>query len=218
MQIALSAIIKVPEFFGDSKTLGGSIVKVSSGWSKGLKILTPEGLDTRPTRERVRQAAINMLQPWITEARVLDLFAGSGSVGIELVSRGAMGARFVEKNPAALKCLRANAAEAELRAKRQDIALQPWSVESADVASFVKTLDQASFDLVWADPPYDLVASFLEGGASEIPRILSQGGVFVLESGAEALESLNGWSSQSNLELIKQREYGVTLITIWQKN
>ena len=128
-------------------------MKISSGWSKGLKILTPEGFDTRPTRERVRQSAVNMLQPWIPEARVLDLFAGSGAVGIELVSRGAVGAQFVEIAQPAIKCLRANMAEAQTRATKQGIAIQTWNHSSLDAAQFVKSAPEKSFDLVWADPP-----------------------------------------------------------------
>ena len=180
--------------------------------------MTPEGQDTRPTRERVRQAAINMLQLWIAEARVLDLFAGSGAVGIELVSRGAAGAHFVEKAPAAIACLKKNMAEALLRAGKQDIALKPWLVEAADVCVRLKSFEAGSFDLVWADPPYELVPDFLGMASSSIPGIIAAGGVFVLESGVESLELVNSWSDKAGLKLIKQREYGVTLITIWQKN
>ncbi len=193
-------------------------MKISSGWSKGLKILTPEGADTRPTRERVRQAAINMLQPWIAEARVLDLFAGSGAVGIELVSRGAAGAHFVEKAPAALTCLKKNTAEAQLRADKQDIVLKPWTVEAGDVCVRLKALEAGSFDLVWADPPYELVPEFLGLAAESVSGIIASGGVFVLESGVEAQGIVNSWGARSGLELVKQRDYGVTLITIWQKN
>jgi 16S rRNA (guanine966-N2)-methyltransferase len=192
-------------------------VKISSGWSKGLKIQTPEGEDVRPTRERVRQAAINMLQPWLAEARVLDLFAGSGAVGIEMVSRGAAGARFVEKSTGALACLRANVSEAGLRASKQKILLEPWSIEAVDVHKFIAAPTKDLYELIWADPPYELADFFLEKAALEIPKMLVNEGVFAFECGVEAHNSVGAWSEKSGLTLIKQREYGVSLMTVWQK-
>ncbi len=192
-------------------------MKISAGWSKGLKIQTPAGDQVRPTRERVRQAAINMLQPWLPEAQVLDLFAGSGAVGIELVSRGASGAVFVEKSPEALTCLEANLHEAEARAKKQMISLDPWSLVAKDVQIFLGACGPELYDLVWADPPYERAESFLGNGAVDIPKILVSGGIFALECGIEALKFTAAWENASGLKLIKQRDYGVTLITIWQK-
>lgn len=189
-------------------------MKVSSGWAKGLKLQTPEGLDTRPTRERVRQAAINMLQPWIPGARVLDLFAGSGAVGLELVSRGASGAGFIEISPAAIKCLRSNMAEAKSRAEKQSVTVSPWFVETTDVMTYIKTIETGAYDLIWADPPYDLIPHFLDGFKTEVKRVLSGDGVFILESSIESKEVIDQWSNDVHLQIIKQREYGVTLITI----
>lgn len=193
-------------------------MKISSGWSKGLKILTPEGFDTRPTRERVRQSAVNMLQPWIPEARVLDLFAGSGAVGIELVSRGAVGAQFVEISQPATKCLRVNMAEAQARASKQGITLKPWQLSTMDALQFVKSTPDNSFELIWADPPYEAVDRFLTGSEVDLSRILSSGGIFALESGLDAKEVTASWGLGSGLLLEKQREYGVSLISIWRKS
>lgn len=193
-------------------------IKISSGWSKGLKILTPEGLNTRPTRERIRQSAINMLQPWVPGAKVLDLFAGSGAVGIELVSRGASGAVFLEADPAALGCLRTNINEAAARASKQGVPLSPWRVESGDAYLLIKSLADQEFDLIWADPPYDLVESFLSANAGHLRRTLAPAGIFALESQASAQAQLTEWGSTVGFDLLKQRSYGVTLISIWQKN
>jgi 16S rRNA (guanine966-N2)-methyltransferase len=197
---------------------GREVVKISSGWSKGLKILTPAGLDTRPTRERIRQSALNMLTPWIPGARVLDLFAGSGAVGIELVSRGATGAVFVEVARPALECLRHNTKEAKSRADKQDISLLPWSVEAKDAHVFIRSSEISSFDLIWADPPYELAENFMLQCGLQLSNALSQGGVFCLESGVETESWLSQWGQGVGLELIKQRPYGVTLISIWKKN
>lgn len=192
-------------------------MKISAGWSKGLKILTPEGDQVRPTRERVRQAAINMLQSWLPEARILDLFAGSGAVGIELVSRGASGAQFVEKLPEALTCLQANLREVAARAKKLMITLDPWAIEAKDVQIFLGGCDPELYDLVWADPPYEMAESFLNAGAVTIPKVLVNGGIFALECGVESLKCTETWHQASGLTLLKQRDYGVTLITVWQK-
>ena len=197
---------------------GQGFVKISSGWSKGLKILTPEGMDTRPTRERVRQSAINMLQPWIAGSSILDLFAGSGAVGIELVSRGGCGARFVESSSKAIKCLQANALEVQGRAIKHGVSLNPWQVIAGDVYILIKQEGPDAYDLIWADPPYEMAPGFLEAAGAEIARILKSGGVFVLESAVDTETLTQSWGGQSGLELVKQRRYGVSLISIWQKN
>jgi 16S rRNA (guanine(966)-N(2))-methyltransferase RsmD len=197
--------------------VGAVIVKISSGWSKGLKILTPEGLETRPTRERVRQSAINMLQPWIPQATVLDLFAGSGAVGIELVSRGAKGARFVETAAGAYRCLTANLVSAAQRAKAQDILLDPWEALQEGATTYLKSAPAATYDLVWADPPYQLVAEFLRSAADHLSRALMSGGVLALESSLEPGIILGEVFRKDQLTLLKQKTYGVTLITLWEK-
>lgn len=193
-------------------------MNISSGWSKGLKILTPEGLETRPTRERVRQSALNMLQPWMSESRIVDLFAGSGSVGIELVSRGGKGAIFVENSPSALKALSINTKSAEERAIKQGLQLNPWRIEASDVGKFLATTSKETFDLVWADPPYHLIPEFLEGNSKLIPHILSSGGVFALESGSDSTAFIEEWEKTFAMKAIKRRAYGVSTISIWQKD
>jgi len=193
-------------------------VKISSGWSKGLKILTPAGLETRPTRERIRQSAINMLAPWIAEAKVLDLFAGSGAVGIELASRGAAGVVFSEVARSALDCLRKNAQEAQTRAGKQGVTLNPWVVEATDAHVLIKDCPPCSFDLIWADPPYELAERFVRDVGSYLASALRPGGVFALESHSDAVGWLPDWGETVSLELKKQRAYGATLISVWQKN
>ncbi len=192
-------------------------MKISSGWSKGLKILTPEGFDTRPTRERVRQSAINMLQPWIPDACVLDLFAGSGAVGIEIVSRGARGARFIESAPKAFECLSENLLAAAERAQGQKISQNPWEALQVDAVTYLRSTPTSVYDLVWADPPYEDVSGFLRASAADLSRVLAPGGIFALESSLEPGVILGEVFEPDHLTLLKQRTYGVTLITIWEK-
>ena len=193
-------------------------MQISSGWSKGLKILTPAGNETRPTRERVRASAINMLQPFLSSAVVLDLFAGSGSVGLEMVSRGAEGAVFVENDAAALKCLRANFAGLMDRAAKQAIKVSPASVDASAVAKALSKGWPFGFSLIWADPPYEHVSEFLNSNGEGLNRALNADGVFALETGTESAAGVvSEFSSRQGWKIIKQREYGVTLITIYQK-
>lgn len=192
-------------------------MQIASGWSKGLKILTPLGNDTRPTRERVRSSALNMLQPWIEGARVLDLFAGSGAVGLELISRGASGSIFVENNKAAIQCITSNMQGLKERAARESLSLEPFQLVPSDAAKSLVNLGAASFDLIWADPPYEAVQKFLEEAAGEISRLLKEDGVFALESSTNDLDLLESMTTKLCLPKIKQRAYGVSLITIWQK-
>lgn len=192
-------------------------MQIASGWSKGLKILTPSGLDTRPTRERVRSSALNLLQPWIADARVLDLFAGSGAVGLELISRGAVGCQFVEIAPAAVKCLKSNMAALAARAEKEDLQPSPFALVQGDAAKTIESLADQSFDLIWADPPYELVPEFMTNTAPHLARVLTTDGVLTLESSEKDTAFLDTLTDKLKLTKIKQRAYGVSLITIWQK-
>ena len=192
-------------------------MQIASGWSKGLKILTPPGLDTRPTRERVRSSALNMLQPWIKGSRVLDLFAGSGAVGLELISRGASGCHFVDNSSEAVKCLKVNMTGLAARAERESVKLDPFALSTSTVALALSKFPDLAFDLIWADPPYDLVPDFIKSTASLWIKLLAEGGVFTLECSDKDQEFLDTMTDSMKLTKIKQRAYGVSLITIWQK-
>jgi 16S rRNA (guanine966-N2)-methyltransferase len=121
-------------------------MRIIAGRWRGRPIQAPPGTATRPTSDRVREAWMSMLQPVIDDARVLDLFAGSGGLGLEAVSRGARHATFVELGGPALRTLRANiqrlGAEAET------------TVVRGDALKYVAALEADAFDVVLADPPY----------------------------------------------------------------
>ncbi|MFV7904247.1 RsmD family RNA methyltransferase, partial [Enterococcus faecium] len=103
-------------------------MQISSGWAKGMRLMTPRGDGTRPTAAKVRAAALNMLMPVLPGSRFLDLFAGSGGMGLEAVSRGASAAFFVDKAPPALAALRQNVAELTRRAQAQGLTVPHLSV------------------------------------------------------------------------------------------
>jgi 16S rRNA (guanine(966)-N(2))-methyltransferase RsmD len=124
-------------------------MRVIGGHDRGRRLLAPRGLRTRPTADRVRETLFDVLGPAVTGARVLDLFAGTGAVGIEALSRGAARVVFVERDQAALRALRANlAALGASRAAARVVA--------GDVLRVLSDLGAAEglFDLVFLDPPY----------------------------------------------------------------
>jgi 16S rRNA (guanine(966)-N(2))-methyltransferase RsmD len=124
-------------------------MKVLAGTLKGRRLQTPRGRTTRPTADQVRLALMDTLMPRLPGARVLDLFAGAGGVGLEALSRGAAQATFVERDAQALAALRANIATLGVEARAR--------VERGDVRAAIERLERegARFEIVFLDPPYD---------------------------------------------------------------
>ncbi|MFW5952156.1 MAG: 16S rRNA (guanine(966)-N(2))-methyltransferase RsmD [Gemmatimonadota bacterium] len=121
-------------------------MRIIAGRWRGHTIASPPGDRTRPTTDRVREAWMSMMQTAIPGARVLDLFAGSGGLGLETLSRGARHVTFVERSGAVLKTLRANV--------RKLGAEGETSIVRADAVDFVRAVERGTYDLVVADPPY----------------------------------------------------------------
>jgi len=123
-------------------------MRVIAGLFRSRTLQAPAGLATRPTSDRLRETLFNVLAPRIEGARFLDLYAGSGAVGIEALSRGAAEVVFVERADGALKVLRANLARLGLTERLR--------VVPGSVAGFLRSAgEQAQFDVVFLDPPYD---------------------------------------------------------------
>jgi 16S rRNA (guanine966-N2)-methyltransferase len=133
-------------------------VRIVAGEWGGRRLQAPPGRGTRPTTDRVREAWMSVVAPLLPGARVLDLFAGSGALGLEALSRGASHAVFVEQAPAALRVIQANVA-ALAAADRAEVV-------RGDALRYAAALPPESFDLAFADPPYgtgaaeELVAAF----------------------------------------------------------
>ena len=138
------------------------MTRIVGGRWGGRRLATPAGEITRPTSEKVRAALASSLTAagGLEGARVLDLYAGSGALGLELVSRGASTAVFVEQDRAALVALRANVATLQTASTRDSSAgfdVPVLTVVPGDVAAFIaRAGDESPFDVVVADPPYDL--------------------------------------------------------------
>ena len=147
-------------------------MRVITGSARGAKLKTLEGLETRPTSDRVKEAVFNIIQFEVEGRRVLDLFAGSGQMGIEALSRGASYAVLVDRNPAAVKIIKENVKK--VRFEDRTTILQ------ADYLRYLSTCTE-KFDIIFLDPPY--AENFLEKSLQKISEIdiLSEGGIIVCE-------------------------------------
>jgi 16S rRNA (guanine966-N2)-methyltransferase len=125
---------------------GGEVTRIVSGRWRGRRLAVPTDRQVRPTAERVREAWLNVLAPEIVGARVLDLCAGTGALGLEALSRGATHATFVEAQSASLALLRANIAALGAASESE--------IHRGDVLRFIAGLGQGEYDLALADPPF----------------------------------------------------------------
>jgi 16S rRNA (guanine966-N2)-methyltransferase len=121
-------------------------VRIIAGKWRGRRIRPPDDDRVRPTADRVREAWMSIVSPWLPEAKVLDLFSGTGALGLEALSRGAAEAHFVEISQAALRRIRENAAT--LGAGQEAV------LHRADALRFIEHLEPHAFDVAFADPPY----------------------------------------------------------------
>ena len=121
-------------------------MRVIAGTARSLQLKTIEGLDTRPTTDRIKETLFNVLTGYIVDSKFLDLFAGSGGIGIEALSRGASACTFVELSPKATKCIEENLKHTKLD--------EQATVRKCDAVSFVAGLKNVDYDVIFMDPPY----------------------------------------------------------------
>lgn len=121
-------------------------MRVIAGTARSLPLKTPEGMDTRPTTDRIKETLFNILQAYVPGSVFVDLFSGSGGIGIEALSRGARKAYFIENAPKAISCIQQNLAFT----KMADRAI----VLKQDVFSGLSGISEKNVDLVFMDPPY----------------------------------------------------------------
>ena len=177
-------------------------MRVITGTARGRVLRTLEGEDVRPTTDRVKEAVFSIIQFEIEGRRVLDLFAGSGQLGIEALSRGAASATFVDMSKDSLSTVKYNLEHTKL----QDNAI----VLQTDAISFLK-LTNEKFDIVFLDPPYasTLVADSLRA----LPDRVADGGCVICETPAAAeLPEKAG-----SLALYRSYRYGKIKITVYRK-
>lgn len=122
-------------------------MRVIAGTARSLRLKTPEGLDTRPTTDRIKETLFNMLMPYLSGAVFVDLFSGSGAIGIEAISRGARKAYFVENSQKAVACITDNVAHTHF--EEQSIVLKQ------DVFAALRGSIKEDADVIFMDPPYN---------------------------------------------------------------
>jgi len=177
-------------------------VRIIAGTRKGHRIQAPKGTDTRPTGDRVREAAFNLIGP-VDEAEVLDLFAGSGAMGLEALSRGAARVTFVEADRAACRAIDANLEKLRLTGAR---------VVQQDAARVLALEAQAGrrYDLVLVDPPYAELAAVLPALDRHLPALLTPDGVVVVESSSRDEPDLPALAKRTS------RRYGAARLTLFE--
>ncbi len=182
-------------------------MRVIAGSAGSLKLKTPEGMDTRPTTDRIKETLFNMISPYLCDCNFLDLFGGSGAIGIKALSRGAKRAVFVEKNPKAVACIRENLQFTKLEEKAEVIA--------KDALSAIGYLEgRGVFDYIFLDPPY------LKGMEREVLQklkktdIVGQDTVIIIEA---ALETDFSWLLEEGYHLIKIKKYKTNMHVFVEK-
>ena len=179
-------------------------MRVITGKARGIVLKTPDGMATRPTADRVKEAIFSIIQFDVPTARVLDLFGGTGQLGIEALSRDAKSAVFVDEREDACRLIRENLRRTKL--------VDYGRVVRSDYAAYLKRCNE-KFDIIFLDPPYAEV--FLENSLKMITEIdiLQSGGIIVTERpvGKELTWTYTGFTRS------KDYKYGNTLITIYRK-
>ena len=182
------------------------MMRIITGSATGMKLITLAGENTRPTAERTKEAIFSMLQFGLDGRRVLDLFGGSGQMGLEALSRGAAAAVFVDGAKEAVQILRKNAEKTHLEARA--------TILQSDALAYLRSCREQPFDLVFLDPPY--AAGLLPAALRLLTerRLLHPHAVIVTES--SAAEDVFGTDTEliSRFQIQKQSRYGVAYITV----
>jgi len=180
-------------------------MRVITGKARGVQLKTPEGLLTRPTADKVKEACFSIINFDIPGSKVLDLFGGTGQLGIEALSRGAVSAVFVDAREDACRLIRENLKRTKL--EREGIVIR------SDYMAYLNRCRE-TFDIIFLDPPY--AEEFLENALKRITEIdiLRSNGIIVTEHpmGKELPWEFEGYQRS------KDYKYGKTLITLYRKS
>ena len=179
-------------------------MRIISGTRRGQKLIEFEGMDIRPTTDRVRESVFNLIQEFVYGAKVLDLFSGSGALSFEALSRGAESAVCVDIDKRSLEVISENAKKLRFS---ENVTIVNDSAEN-----FIRKRND-KIDIIFLDPPYN--KGFIKPVIEKISeqKLLEDDGVIVLES-----DSVDEHGEMEGFSIIKQRKYGRTFVTVYQKN
>lgn len=172
-------------------------MRVIAGKAKRIPLRTIEGLDTRPTTDRIKETLFNMISEYLADSTFLDLFSGSGAIGIEALSRGAASAVFVEQNKKAVACIRENLKVTRLEADAEILGIE--------VIAALKQLEgKKTFDYIFMDPPYDQLWEKKVLEYLSESNLLSQDGLIIVEA---SLQTDLSYASELGFAVIKEKVY-----------
>ncbi|MBE6594791.1 MAG: 16S rRNA (guanine(966)-N(2))-methyltransferase RsmD [Ruminococcaceae bacterium] len=182
------------------------MMRIITGTAKGVKLATLSGDNTRPTSERAKEAVFSMLQFDLAGRRVLDLFSGSGQMGLEALSRGAAKAVLVDKERAAVDVITQNATKTRL--------LERAEIRRADALSYLSGYRGEPFHLVFLDPPYalGLIPQCLSLLLSR--NLLTPGAVVVCEAGSFETVFAGDEALAARFDVLRESRYGVAFVTL----
>lgn len=179
-------------------------MRIISGSRRGHKLLEFKGMDVRPTTDRVKEAMFNLIQEYVPGARVLDMFAGSGALSFEALSRGAVFAVLLDSDRNSVEIIKKNAETLRFTDR--------CSIVNRSCFEYLKSFTGEGFDIVFMDPPYN--KGFIEPAiqAAAESGAVSKNGIIVLES-----DSTDFRDEYPGFLMLKQRRYGRTYITVYRR-
>lgn len=186
----------------------GDCMRIITGSAKGTQLKAPRGLATRPTADRVKESVFNILGDIVIDAHVLDIFAGTGNLGLEALSRGATAAVFIDNSTESIDIIKANAERTKLTARTE--------IYKNDVTRALDKFVQndRSFDLIFCDPPYNQGLIQIVLDRIENHSLLKPKGILVIEHSKHE-KITDDWN---NLQLRRVERYGETLVSFLLHN
>ncbi len=183
-------------------------MRVISGKARGKKLVSLEGLNTRPTLDRVKEALFNIIQFQIVDKNILDLFAGSGAIGIEAISRGAKSATFCDNSIDAIKIIKSNI-DSTRSTDKSIVIHKDYSLALKYLAN-----NNKQFDIIYLDPPYK--TDFANKAIDEIIKLnlLSKNGIIILETDDDKKEKT---IEKQGIEIFDRRKYGRAILIFIRK-
>ncbi|MBP2025335.1 16S rRNA (guanine(966)-N(2))-methyltransferase RsmD [Peptoniphilus stercorisuis] len=180
-------------------------MRVIAGSKRGLRLISPKDIKTRPTEDRVKENTFNLLGQGFDEAKVLDLFSGTGSIGIEFLSRGAKRAYFVDSSRDAIKIINENIEKTHF--ENEAVVLK------MNAKSAIERLQNEKFDYIYLDPPFDNKNLYIQSVELILDsNILADDGYLVIEQVKDLDVDFSKYLSN-----VKFKNYGNTSIGIWEK-
>lgn len=183
-------------------------MRIIAGSARSLPLKTIEGMDTRPTTDRIKETLFNMLNPFLAGCEFLDLFSGSGQIGLEAVSRGASHAVFVENNKKAVNCIEANIAFTRFT--------EQSTVMHMDAVSAIRRMEgKRVFDIVFMDPPYKKGLEEEVLKALSDSSIINEDTIIIVEA---ALDTDFSYAKELGYEITKEKRYKTNMHVFLKHN